>query len=293
MIGLNNPLFFNIFHKLQIKKYQYMKEIHIMNEKLGNCTIKSWTPESASIIHQNLEVHNWAPWLSASESSLIGRSKVFPEGQLQIELPEGQIVATVSTNRIYWDGHVDSLPNWDTVAGDPTTYEKTYQPEGNALVLMSMNVHSSYQKFGLATALVHQVQKLGKELGIENIIGSFRPNEFGLFKIKHGPTDFDAYIHMVQKDGSPIDAWIRSLTRNGMKPLKTDVQAMTVFGITPEEFEELQTNYHADMWKQFGEKWECGEVGQWTVDPETGLATYQESNLWGIIPNLPDYVTLE
>ena len=135
--------------------------------------------------------------------------------------------------------------------------------------------------------------KFMKELGIENIIGSFRPNEFGLFKIKHGPTDFDAYIHMVQKDGSPIDAWIRSLTRNGMKPLKTDVQAMTVFGITPEEFEELQTNYHADMWKQFGEKWECGEVGQWTVDPETGLATYQESNLWGIIPNLPDYVTLE
>ena len=163
-----------------------MKEHSISHEKLGTCAVKLWTPESALIIHQTLEIHNWAPWLAASKTSLIGRSLIFPEGQLFIELPSGVIVASVSTNRIHWDGQVDHLPNWDTVAGEPTTYENTYKSDGNTLTLMSMNVHPSYQKFGLATALVHQTQEIGKTLGVEYIVGSFRPNEFGMFKAIHG-----------------------------------------------------------------------------------------------------------
>lgn len=263
----------------------------IKSEKLGDCIVKTWTPETASHIHQTLEVHNWAPWLAASETSLIGRSLVFPEGQLLIQASNGEIVASVSANRIDWDGQVDSLPNWDTIAGDPTTYETTYAQNGNTLVLMSMNVHPKYKKFGLATTLIKQIQEVAKKLDVEYLVGSFRPSEFGMFKNINGPVSFEEYISMKRKeDQLPVDAWIRSLTRSKMKPLKVDKQAMTVSGIDMETFADLQHNYNIDMWKQVGEfTWECGEVGQWTINPKTKLATYVESNLWGIFPEIASY----
>lgn len=266
------------------KKNQNMDQ-NAYPEKIENHIIKTWTPEAASKIYQTLEVHNWAPWLAASEESLIGRSLVFPDGQLLIEAPNGEIIASVSTNRINWDGKVESLPNWDAVAGDPTTYEQTYIPDGNTLALMSMNVHPKYKKNGLATKLIKEVQEVAKALGIQQIVGSFRPSEYGTFKQTHDEVTFEEYISMKRdEDGLPIDAWIRSLVRSGMQPLKVDKQAMTVSGIDMATFVELQNTYHVGMWKKVGENtWECGEVGQWTVDPHTQLATYVESNLWGII----------
>ena len=257
--------------------------------QIGPCTLGSWTPEIALQIHNNLELKSWAPWLAASPESLVGRSNTFPDGQLFLKSPEGKLIASVSTNRIEWDGNADTLPNWDTVAGDPTTYENTYIPHGNTLALISMNVHPDYKKHGLPTTLVHQVQKVAKELGIEYIAGSFRPSEFGKYKATHGVVPFEEYIFQTREDGLPVDAWIRSLTRNGMIPLKIDTQAMTV-PVDIQTFFELKTQYYPELWHEVSKNvWECGEVGQWTVNTVEGSAIYQESNLWGVLPGTLGY----
>jgi len=257
--------------------------------KIGLCALGHWTPETALQIHQNLEIHSWAPWLAASPESLVGRAKTFSEGHLFLKSPTGEIIASVSSNRINWDGQVKHLPNWDTVAGDPTTYEKTYVHDGNTLTLMSMNVHPAYKKYGLATALVHQIQEVATSLGVEYIAGSFRPSEFGSYKAMHGAIAFDEYAFKQREDGLPVDAWIRSLTRNGMIPLIVDKKAMTV-PVDMATFEDLKINYHPDSWYQISENvWECGEVGQWQLDLKEGKATYQESNVWGILPGTPGY----
>lgn len=116
------------------------------NIQIKNITTGNWTPHDAEKIFDILEKPNWAPWLAASKESIEGRSLVFPKGQLVIKSIDGTPIASLSTNQIYWDGKVETLPTWDDVAGEPTTYEKTYDPNGNALVMMSMNVHPEHQR---------------------------------------------------------------------------------------------------------------------------------------------------
>lgn len=269
---------------------QLLKPKLIEAGKFGQATLKHWAPDMALSIYESLEMHNWAPWLAASEQSIAGRANVFPEGQLLIESPTGEPVASVSTNRINWDEHIDNLPSWDTVAGDPTTYENTYVPNGNTLVLMSMNVHPQYKKHGLATTLVHQVQELTTQLGVAYVVGSFRPSEFGIHKAIYGVIPFEDYVFKTRgEDNFPVDAWIRSLTKNGMLPLKVDTKAMTV-SVDLASFDELKMHYHPELWHQVAAGiWECGEVGQWNVNVNEGYAVYQESNLWGILPGTTNY----
>jgi len=259
------------------------RQIEVKNA--GKCVVNLWKPEDGSEIYNQVEKLNWAPWLSASPQTLSARAMVFPEGHLIIKDIEGKkILATLSTNRINWDGDITHLPSWDRVAGEPTDYSSTYDPDGNTLVLMSMNVHPEYQGAGLARQLIGLIKEQAKELGITNLIGSFRPNEFGKFKSEgsNWQIDFEKYCKTNQKDGWPIDGWLRSLKKNGMEPLIVDREAMTV-PTSLDEFEQYKASYNLGKWKEVTPGiWECGEVGQWKIIDDQ--ATYQECNLWGKFP---------
>jgi len=248
--------------------------------------ITSWIPEESKNIFEILEKPNWAPWLAASEQALAGRAKVFPEGQLVLKNVYGLPMASLSTNKINWDGNSETLPCWDEVAGDPTTYENTYKPNGNTIVLMSMNVGSEFQGSGLARKMIEKIKTVAQDLKAEHLIGSFRPNQFGKYKSQSGKedTDFTEYCMMKREDGLPIDGWLRSLTRNGMQSLTVDKKAMTVI-VPIDEFKEYQKTYCLNMWKEiFPNIWECGEVGYWLVNKKKGIAVYRECNLWGALP---------
>lgn len=251
-------------------------------KQLGACTLRYWKPEDANEIYNQVEKLNWAPWLSASPATLAGRAKVFPEGHLIMKDPkDDKILATLSTNRINWNGDLSQLPNWDGVAGEPTDYSSTYDPEGNTLVLMSMNVNPEFQGAGVARQMIELIKQQAKDLGATHLIGSFRPNQFGKFKAEgdNWKVDFEEYCKLNREDGWPIDGWLRSLTKNGMEPLVVDREAMTVTS-SLDEFEDYKSHYNPDNWKEVAQGiWECGEVGQWTVNE--GQAVYKECNLWG------------
>lgn len=247
----------------------------------GAFTSATWADKSTAQIYTHLEVPTWAPWLAATAESLAGRAHVFAPGQLVLWDEQSNMpAASLSTNRISWNGDIAILPSWDDVAGDPTTYEHTYDPHGNTLTLMSMNVRPDLNGKGLARKLIEQVQCLAQDLQVQHLIGSFRPNEYGKYKLNTAnPVGFAEYCALTRPDGLPVDGWIRNLTRNGMKPLKVDSQAMIV-SIPISEFNQIKQPH----WKLVNDQWECGEVGSWTVNENTGLATYIESNLWGYIP---------
>jgi len=266
--------------------------------------ITTWEHISPTVIYDELEHPNWAPWLEASVESIVGRASFFPEGQLLIVDEQDQPVASLSTNRIDWDGNLDTLPTWDDIAGTPSDFSQTYRPKGDTLVLMSMNVHSSQKGKQLPTKLVHQAQLMAHNLGIRHLIGSFRPNEYGQYKQKSGQNiDFWEYATQLktpkvdsagvfgQKNQVvqvPIDGWLRSLTWLGMKPIKEDKTAMTVC-VSIEEFLQYKETYHPKSWWQDATGvWHCSEVGSWSIDEAAGLATYQESNLYGRLPLLFD-----
>ena len=69
-----------------------------------------------------------------------------------------------------------------------------------------------------------------------------------------------------------------------MIPLIVDKKAMTV-PTSLKEFLVFKKTYNCDMWIEVAENnWECGEVGQWIINPDQQTAVYQESNLFGILP---------
>lgn len=248
-------------------------------------TIGNWQQKDVSTIFAKLERPNWAPWLEAMPKSLAGRAATFPDGQLIIKSICGEPLASLSMNKINWNGDVKTLPSWDAVAGEPTTYENTYMPFGNTLAMMSMNVNPDNIGEGYARTLIDKSKELAIKLNIDYLIGSFRPNEFGKYKLEHKEEniDFITYCALTRSDGLPIDGWLRNLTRNGMQPLVVDTNAM-VIPILIEVFEEYKQTYKPNKWHEITQNiWECGEVGAWKVDNSSGIATYRESNLWGLI----------
>ncbi len=246
--------------------------------------IRSWIPEEAEAIYIKLEHPNWAPWLEATPETLAGRSKTFTDGQIVMKDLTGKLLASLSLNRINWDGNIKTLPTWDMVAGQNTTdYSETYDPHGNTLVLMSMNVAPDAKGKQLPAKLVAAAQKLAKELSIKYLIGSFRPSGYGKAKKEYYyELDFNEYCHQV-KDGTdrPYDPWLRSLSWVGMEMMVVDNQAMTV-SVSFVEFNRFRQTYHSDKWVEISlGVWECEEVGTWIVDEENNIATYKESNMWG------------
>ena len=257
-----------------------------MERLIGNVQIISWKDTDIKLLHKELEIPNWAPWLAASLETMKTRASVFPAGQLVLT-ENTQPKVSLSTNRINWNGNIDHLPSWDEVAGDMPNYKTTYQPKGNTLVLMSMNVAPMEQGKGYARKMLEEAKLLAVKLGIQNLIGSFRPSEYGKHKQhmlgNHGtPLSFEQYVYSKRDDGLPVDSWLRNLTRNGVELWKVDDSAMTVtvsfdefMGYIPQE---------QQLWYVTDNTIVTDQVGDWRVDYGSQTVTYQEKNIWGGLP---------
>ncbi len=246
--------------------------------------VTNWSGSDIPRMHEVLERPNWAPWLSTTREQMIKASRVFPEGQLLLKGTDGEPLASISTNRIKWDGDPKSLGRWQDITDDRTC-KSTYEFDGNTLIMMWINVSKDHQGSGYAKILTEEVLRLAKSSGIDNVIGAYRPNEYGKYKLAAElPVDFEAYCKMVRKeDGLPVDAWLRNLTRNGMRPLKVDSNAFTI-DVTIGQFEQYRSEYRPELWKMVSQNvWECGETGSWTINPAASTAAYSESKLWGIV----------
>ena len=87
---------------------------------------------------------------------------------------------------------------------------------------------------------------------------------------------------MIRQDGEPLDPWLRSAYRQGMKPLRIEMRSMVV-EVPISTFEEYRETYHPQKWKEVEQgKWECGETGSWFIREDH--AVYIEPNIWGELP---------
>jgi GNAT superfamily N-acetyltransferase len=260
---------------------------------------------SGQEIYEHLESKNWAPWLRYSPEELDAQAQVFPEGQMFIRDEAGELVVALSTNRINWDGHVESAPSWDVMAGPDATYANTYDSSGNTLVLMSMNVDPSHQGRGLAGSIFEKVRGLAQEQDIERIAADFRPIGFGAYKRESGKFDINEYADLCRNDGQLRDPWLRSVTRQGAEILRSHDRAMVVRA-TADEVDQWSQSFNPNSWwevtddqqkdqlfsahqpfqdlRRVDQVLECGETGTWYVDRESNEAVYVESNIWAEVP---------
>lgn len=249
--------------------------------------VRPYTPEEAKLVHDELEVPNWPDWLQASTDTLAARARTFPPGQ--IALWDGQkMVAAINLQRFNYSGKPEDLLTWDELCGNPPTFEEKYDPNGNAVGMMSINVHKDYQGQGLSKEIIEAVRAMTKREGITHVLGSFRPSQMDEFLLQNPHMNERDYIAAKREhDQLPVDGWLRILTRNGMRPLRVDDAAMVV-EVPMDEFTKYKQTYNPEKWRQVGNQkhmWRCGETGVWYVNHDT--ATYIESNVWGILESNP------
>lgn len=246
--------------------------------------IRPYRQEEALLIYKELEEPNWAPWLRASSQVLAKRAAVFPEGQIAVWSKDGRPIANLNLSRFSYNGDPKSLPTWDELMGNPATGENTFDLNGNALGMMSINIHPEFQGVGLTRVIIDAAKKTAKMLGTKHVMGSFRPSQFGEYSHEVDPrVSFSEYVNKKRADDNlPQDAWLRALTRNGMSMLRIDEPGMVVSDVSKKQFEEYRRNYNPEKWTKISVNvWRCGETGMWLVGDTT--ATYVESNVWGIL----------
>lgn len=248
--------------------------------------IESWNKQDIYLIYTQIEKPHWAPWLSFSEKGMKQMSLIFPEGQLVVKDKEdGSILAYTSTNRINWDGKISTLPTWDEAAGgqvEQANYKNTYTSNGNTLIIMCLTVHSAHQGKYLSAVLIDEIKILARKLKVKHIISPFRPSLYGIYKQQHYDPGFKAYCRMKREDRLPVDTWLRSLIRNGMKPL-TIRDGSLVVEVSITRFHKFKSSYNPNYWKEVtANVWECGEVGQWFVGGKKAI--YKEPELFGKLP---------
>ncbi|MCV7078157.1 hypothetical protein [Mycobacterium szulgai] len=261
----------------------------------------------AELLYSTLEVPNWAPWQRWGSAKELQRPhEIFPEGQFVAWDLEGAPAAALWTNRINWHGDISSLESWDTVAGNDWTFEDTYEPDGNTIVLMAISVRTDQRGQKLPARLIALLRDYAKRSGrIQHIISDFRPSDFSDYKQTTAEYDFNNYVYHRRRDGLPWDRWLRSITRLGMEQLRVDYRAM-VIPATTGQVDAYRAIHKPSQWyrvadtdavrtlisqhqpeqdiQRVDEVWECGETGSWYLNTQTGRAVYVESNLWGRLP---------
>jgi len=252
-------------------------------------TVEQWKSSDAHSLYR-LEKSCWAPWLQKSESDFLTIATKYPKIQRLIRNRIGSVVAAMSVNKINWNGKLETLPSWDTIAGGgigTSNFTTTYTSDGNTLCLMSMNVNSNLQGIGLAQKLIEELKNTANTLGAEHIISSLRPLDFGEYKLKllreeKQTISFNDYCNLKNDKGEPYDRWLRSAHHQGMRILSVSKNAIVVH-VSRKKFDSFVQTYHPLKWIQTSDNsWECGETGTWHVDNNS--ATYREDNLAVEIP---------
>ncbi len=135
--------------------------------EIPHYNLSLWKPSDVPAISR-LEKACWAPWLRKPEEHIATIAEKFPRTQLLVRNQHGNILATMTANRINWDSNPASLPTWDTIAGGArvaSDYTKTYTPDGNTLCLMSSSIDPAIQGKGLAPQLVAGMRDVARKLG--------------------------------------------------------------------------------------------------------------------------------
>jgi predicted amidohydrolase/GNAT superfamily N-acetyltransferase len=93
--------------------------------------------------------------------------EVFPEGQLVVAGPAGNIVGSASSLIIDWDDYAESA-NWSSITGDGSF--ATHNPMGKTLYGADMGVDPAARQQGIGTMLYDERKELIRERGLKRLL---------------------------------------------------------------------------------------------------------------------------
>jgi ribosomal protein S18 acetylase RimI-like enzyme len=160
---------------------------------------------------------SWPVEMQAPPEKFVSRLELFPEG-FYVALLDGRIVGA-STSEIMKYDLANPPKTWDD-ATDCGWIKKTHTPNGNALYVVSVGVHSQFRSQGIGTALVEaQKQLMGRKNLDFLVLGARCPGYEEYYPTN--PVPAEKYIMLKREDGQPIDPEVRFYSiRCGLEALK-------------------------------------------------------------------------
>lgn len=242
----------------------------------------------------------------------------FPEFFREMRSANGEVVGTLQMTPIYWGGDPAALNNlefydqWHKYSRKDRwillfsyllfikilhseslfkfalkSFRNKMLSNCNTIVLTVMLISGDHRGQRLPSRLIASAKEQVKSLNFDYLISPFRPSEYGKHKvennIKHSSEAFKEYCYETNDEGFPKDAWLRALTKNGMKILRPEVRSFCV-SKPISCFEKFKKLHKPDEWYESGKDiWECGETQTWYVDRNRNRAYSIEPNVWGQI----------
>jgi len=169
------------------------------------------------MLHESVANENW--------HELLDR---FADYQLALYDSENKRVAAMANSfPLRWDDSLENLPDggWDWAFLEAVKNHKQ-GVSSNIHCAIQIVIHPDYQGQGLSAPTIKAVRAVTKAKSLQALIIPIRPNE----KSKYPLISMDAYAAWKDKEGLPLDAWLRVHTRAGAKIIKVCHESKTIRG---------------------------------------------------------------
>lgn len=195
-------------------------------ETLGN---NNMTVDSAVNIAQDrrddflLEVMDversaWPPELQASRQKFESRLNIFPEGFFVIRI-DGKVKGVTTSQITTYKPDEDAAYTWDGIT-DNGMIEKSHDPIGNALYVVSVGVAADVQGRGVGGKLVQTQIEFAKSRHLKYLFLGARIPGYDAYCKEHGDITVDEYLNLKDENGKALDPEIRFYEKQGLKPAK-------------------------------------------------------------------------
>lgn len=195
----------------------------------------------------------------------------FAKYQILLINDDEELIAYGHTIPIYWDKDIclihDNLKTLIEMA--VKNYQEELQP--NILLALAAVVSENHKGKGLSFKLVKSMKDLALKNNIEDLIIPVRPT----LKIKYPLIPIADYVEWKNKDGMPVDPWLRVHKRLGGEVFKTAEISMVIKG----KIEEWERWTNLEIYGSGKYIFE-GALNPINIDIKKNLGIYTDPCVW-------------
>jgi len=208
-------------------------------------------------------------------------------GQLAVDLPDFQfvlydevhdeVVAEGHSGPLWWNGHVESLPDGIDAAIELVFANLRAADTVNTLCALAAESPRDARRRGLAVQLLAAMRTIAERHGLTHLIAPVRPS----WKERYPLTAIERYIQWRRPDGQLRDPWMRVHERLGARIAAPAPRGMRITG-TVSEWEQ----WTGIEFPESGEYVFPEGLAPLLIDRASDLGSYWEPNVWMVHPSL-------
>ena len=189
-----------------------------MQELQVESAIKVQGAQEDEFLNQVIEAEKsaWPPELQATRQKFKSRLKLFPQGFVVVK-DNGKIKGVSTSQITIYDP--DSSRTWDEIT-DSGMIEKTHNPQGDSLYVVSVGVSADTQGKGIGGILVKSQIELAKKLDLKYLFLGARIPGYDAYCRQNSDISVDEYLRIKNEKGETYDPEIRFYERQGLHPAK-------------------------------------------------------------------------